>query len=123
MSATFSEEVAAELIGRLATGLENHNERTMLSTFDSAQMDGYLNFQNQIDTLFQSYDVFRVHFRIAEIGVAEQKHTAVVDFELEESAGSGNLPSIRKENQLRFEMERGSKGWKIVDVTPRTFFS
>ena len=122
-SQTFSEEVAATVIERFTKGFEDHNERVALSAFDSSRMDGYLNFQNQLHALFQSYDAFRVHYRMAQVTTDDQKGVAMVDFELEESPGSGSMQPVRKQDQLRFEMERGDKGWKIVDVTPRTFFS
>jgi hypothetical protein len=122
-SQTFSEEVAATIIERLAKGLEDHNERAMFSAFDSNRMDGYVNFQNQVHAMFESYDAFRVHYRIAEVTTDDQKGVVAVDFELEESAGAGSIDPLRKQDQLRFEMERGENGWKIVDVTPRTFFS
>ena len=122
-SQTFSEEVAATVIERLTNGLEDHNERAMFSAFDANRMDGYVNFQNQVHAMFQSYDAFRVHYRIAEVTTDAQKGVVAVDFELEESAGAGNIDPVRKQDQLRLEMERGDKGWKIVDVKPRTFFS
>jgi hypothetical protein len=46
----------------------------------------------------------------------------LVDSELEETPQAGGPPS-RKRSQLRFELEQGRKGWKVVDFRDRGFFS
>jgi hypothetical protein len=121
-SEEFSESVAERLVQQLSQGLEDHNARRMLSAFDGDSMDGFLNFQNQIAALFDRYDSFRVHFHIFETSAEGTAGVALVDLEIEEIPLSSNTP-VRKNDQLRLEMERGKKGWKIVDVKPRAFFS
>jgi hypothetical protein len=121
-AADFSESVAERLVQQLSQGLEDHNARRMLSAFDGDSMDGYVNFQNQIAALFDRYDSFRVHFHIVETSAEATAGVALVDVEMEESSSSSDTP-VRKNDQLRLEMKRGKKGWKIVDVKPRAFFS
>ena len=120
---TFSDAVAQDVLQQLADGLEGHSERLMLSVFDDNKMDGYLNFEDQIEAFFQRYDSFRVHFRISQATTEGDKGVVLVDIEMEETPRSGNARPVRKNDQMRFEMERGKKGWKIVDLRPRTFFS
>jgi hypothetical protein len=72
--------------------------------------------------LFDRYDSFRVHFHIFETSAEGTAGVALVDLEIEEIPLSSNTP-VRKNDQLRLEMKRGKKGWKIVDVKPRAFFS
>ena len=119
---TFSDAVAQDVLQQLTDGLEGHSERLMLSVFDDNKMDGYLNFEDQIEAFFQRYD-FRVHFRISQATTEGDKGVVLVDIEMEEIPRSGNAQAVRKRDQMRFEMERGKKGWKIVDLRPRTFFS
>jgi hypothetical protein len=120
---SFSDAVAQDVIQQLTDGLEGHSERLMLSTFDDNKMDGYLNFEDQIEAFFQKYDSFRVHFRIDQATTEGDKGVVLVDIEMEEIPRSANAQPVRKRDQMRFEMERGKKGWKIVDLRPRTFFS
>ena len=122
-STTFSDAVAQEVLQRLTDGLEGHSERRLLSVFDDNKMDGYLNFEAQIGALFDRYESFRVHFRIAEATTEGDKGIVLVDIEIEEIPRSGDAQAVRKSDQMRFEMERGKKGWKIVDLRPRAFFS
>lgn len=118
----FSTAVANTVLGDLRGGLEGHSQRLMLSAFDQDKMEGYLTFDNQIAAMFAKYDSFRVHYRITQSNIEGAKGVVLVDFEMEEMPRSGGAPQ-RRQGQVRFEMERGRKGWKIVDFTPRGFFS
>jgi hypothetical protein len=119
----FSDAVAQSVLQQLMDGLEGHSDRRMLSAFDDSKMDGYLNFQNQIVALFQRFEAFHVHFRIYQATGEGNRGEVVVDFELEEVPRSADAQPVRKRDQLQFDMERGKKGWKIVDLRPRSFFS
>jgi len=120
---TFSEAVAQSVLQQLTDGLEGHSDRLMLSAFDDNKMDGYLSFEDQILAFFERYDSFRVHFRISQATTEGSKGVVLVDIEMEEIPRSATGQPVRKRDQMRFEMERGKKGWKIVDLRPRGFFS
>src|SRR5271154_582443 len=111
----FNERVANNILGQLQDGLEGHSQRTLLSAFDGDKMDGYLNFEDQIEAYFQRYSQFRVHFRIASTSVEGGKGILLVDVDIESSPAQGNRRPVRKSGQLRFELEKGKKGWQIVD--------
>jgi hypothetical protein len=119
----FSTAVANSVLNDLRDGLEGHTQRLMLSAFDADKMDGYLEFEDQIEAFFNKYSTFSVYFRIAQTATDGPKGIALVDIQLEEIPRGSALPPIRKNGQMRFELERGKKGWKIVDFSPRNFFS
>jgi hypothetical protein len=121
-SAVFSQAVANSVLNDLRDGLEGHSQRLLLSAFDQDKMDGYLSFEDQIEAMMQRYDSFRVHFRISQSTIEGSKGVVLVNFDLEEVPRAGGAP-IRRNGQVKFEMERGRKGWKIVDFTPRGFLS
>lgn len=118
----FSQAVANDVLGQIRDGLEGHSQRLMLGAFDQDKMDGYLSFEDQIEALFQRYDSFRVHYRISNSSVEGSKATVLVDWEMEEIPKTSGSPQ-RRNSQIKFEMERGRKGWKVVDVSPRGIFS
>ena len=120
--AVFSQAVANRVLTTLRDGLEGHSERLMLSVFDRDKMDGYLTLEDQIRAMFERYESFRVHYRIMQSTVEGSKGVVLAEFELEEIPRAGGTPQ-RRQGQLKFEMERGRKGWKIVDFNPRGFFS
>jgi hypothetical protein len=85
-------------------------------------MDGFLTFQDQIEAYFTRYESFRVTLHILQTSEENNRGVILAAFQLEnEPRGGGRIS--RREGQLRFELERGPKGWKIVDFTPRGFFS
>lgn len=119
----FSNAVANSVLSDIRDGLEGHTQRLMLSAFDADKMDGYLQFEDQIEAFFNKYSTFSVFFRITQTAVDGPKGIALVDIQLEEIPRGSASPPIRKNGQMRFELERGKKGWKIVDFSPRSFFS
>jgi len=119
----FSTAVANSVLNDLRDGLEGHTQRLMLSAFDADKMDGYLQFEDQIEAFFNKYTSFNVYFRIAQSATEGPKGIVLVDIQLEEIPRGNASPPIRKNGQMRFELERGKKGWKIVDFSPRNFFS
>jgi hypothetical protein len=118
----FDERAAAEVLGTIRDGLEGHSQRHMLAAFDADKMDGFSTFQDQIEAYFTRYEGFRVTFRIIQTSDENDRGVILASFQLEsEPRGGGHIS--RREGQLRFELERGDKGWKIVDFNPRGFFS
>lgn len=122
-SAVFNERIANDVLGQIRDGLEGHSRRLMLSAFDSDKMDGYLSFEDQIDAFFERYEAFRIRFRIANVTVEGIKGVVLVDTEMEEIPRGNAAPPQRKRAQLRFELELGRKGWRVVDFRDRSFFS
>jgi hypothetical protein len=118
----FSQTIANDVLGQIRDGLEGHSSRLMLGAFDQDKMDGYLSFEDQIEALFQRYDSFRVHYRISTSSTEGSKGVVLVDWEMEEMPKSGGSPA-RRNGQIKFEMERTRKGWKVVDFNPRGIFS
>lgn len=119
----FSTAVANNVLNDLRDGLEGHTQRLMLSVFDPDKMDGYLQFEDQVEAFFNRYEAFTVYFRIVQSSTEGPKGIVLVDVQLEEIPRGATAPPVRKNGQIRFELERGRKGWKIVDFNPRSFFS
>ncbi|MEO6120130.1 MAG: hypothetical protein ABIP12_05510 [Terriglobales bacterium] len=121
-SAVFNERIANDVLGQIRDGLIGHSRRLMLSAFDSDKMDGYLSFEDQIDAYFERYQEFNVRFRISNVTVEGTKGVVLVDTEMEQTPRGSGVPQ-RKRAQLRFELELGRKGWRVVDFRDRGFFS
>jgi hypothetical protein len=120
-TSVFSERTANDVLGQIRDGLEGHSTRLLLGAF-SDDMDGYLNFEDQIEAFFKRYEGFHVNLRIVNTAIEGNKGIVTAEFQMEEmTRGSGKL--VRKESQLRFELERGKKGWRVVNMSPRGFFS
>ncbi len=119
---TFDERAAAQVLGTIRDGLEGHSQRLFLAAFDRDKMNGFLTFQDQIEAYFTRYESFRLHLRIIQTSMENNRGAILAEFQVESEPRGGGRMS-RREGQLRFELERGAKGWKIVDLNPRGFFS
>jgi len=119
----FTEVVANDVLGTLRDGLEGHSQRLMLSAFDGDKMDGYLSFEDAIEAMMNRYDGFRVHYRILQSEASGSKGIVNVQFDMEEIPRDTGTNPKRRSAQIRFELERGQKGWRITDFSPRDFFS
>jgi hypothetical protein len=118
----FDERAAAEVLGIIRDGLEGHSQRRLLSAFDAGRMDGFLIFEDQIEAYFTLYESFRVTIRIVQTSEENGRGVVLAEFQIEgEPRGGGSIS--RRQGQLRFELERGAGGWRIVDLSPRGFFS
>jgi hypothetical protein len=120
--AVSSEQIAEKLLNQVREGLQAYNSRKMLAAFDREGMQGYLVFQDQVEAFFAQYESFRVAIRLEESSVEQDKGTATASFRLEGVPRYGG-PAVRREGALIFEFVRTRNGWKIRDVSPRSFFS
>ena len=121
--AEFNNEVASRLLEQVTQGFVTSNRGQVLSAFDAARMKNYTQFRDSIVTLFAKYESFRAAYRLRQSWPQGDHGVVMVEFELEGTPlNEGALP-FRRSAQLRFEFQRGRKGWRIVDVAPRDFFS
>lgn len=120
-TSVFNQQVANDVIGQIRDGLEGHSTRLLLGAFTD-DMDGYLGFEDQIEAMFKKYEGFHVNVRIINVAVEGSKGIVTADFQMDELV-RGNNKSVRTQAQLRFELVRTKKGWKVISVNPMGFFS
>lgn len=118
----FSDSVASAVMRRLADALEGHNPKLMLALFDADKMNDYAGFEGQIVAFFDHYVSVRVHVRILETTSEGDKGIILTNIEMELLPGGEAVP-FRRHDDVRLELERGDKGWRIVEIKPRDFFS
>lgn len=118
----FSDAVANEVLAHVRNGIEARNQRLVLSAFDREKFGGYLGFEDQLQGFFEKYESFRTYFRVLQTSVEGGKGVVLAEFDIECTPAGGGA-AMRRNNQLRFELQKGSKGWKIVDMRPRGFLS
>ena len=118
----FSNDVVSRLLQQVTDGFSTGDRGEVLAAFDRARMRNYAQFRNSIAALFAQYETFRAGYNLRQSWPQGDRGVVIVQFELEGTPqGEGSAP-FRRSAQLRFEFERGRAGWKIVDVSPRSFF-
>jgi hypothetical protein len=118
----FSDSVASAVMRRLADAVEGHNRKLMLPLFDADKMNDYAGFEGQIAAFFDHYVSVRVHLRILQTTTEGNKGIILTNIEMELLPGGEAVP-FRRHDDVRLELERGDKSWRIVEIKPRDFFS
>ena len=121
-SDAFTDAVANDLLLQVAGAMEARNTRQLLAAFDS-KMEGYGVFANHMQAWFHDNTAFKAYYKLRQTSLDDGRGVAVVDFEYELTPREEDQPPIRRHAQMRFTFERGPKGWKISDFSPRSFFS
>jgi len=122
-SEAFTASVANDLLYRLADGMESRNARLTLAVFDAGKFADYAQFSRQVNAWMRDNSSFRVYYKLRQVTADGARGTALVDFAYEAQPVTEGAQPVRRHEQLRLTFERGAHGWKIVDVSPRTFFS
>jgi hypothetical protein len=120
---SFSAAVVNDLVYQFAEGMESRNARLTLRGFDRAKFAAYGRFSDQVQAWFRDHSSCRVYYKLRQTSVDGGRGIALVDFEYEAQPNTEGSTPVRRQEQMRFTFERGPQGWKIVDLSPRGFFS
>ena len=118
----FSNDVVSRLLQQVTEGFNTGNQGEVLAAFDRARMHNYARFRDDIKALFAQYETFRAGYNLRQSWAQEGRGVVIVEFELEATSQEEGSAPFRRSAQLRFEFARARAGWKIVDVSPRSFF-
>lgn len=111
----------ANVIRQMQTDLEAASRRGILSNIESAKFQDYPRFEDTIDRLTRE-DALRVFFRQVNNSIKEDTAQTMIDAEMELTRKDSARQPERRRQQLVIDFERTSRGWKIVNITPRDFF-
>lgn len=115
------EKALTQLIRGLQADLESSASRSFLSAIDSAKFDDYPRFEDMIERLGRE-DTLRVYFRQSPHSIHDTSAQTIVDADMEISRNNSAGQRDRRHQQIVFDFELTSRGWKIVNITPRDFF-
>jgi hypothetical protein len=115
------ERALTQLIRGMQVDLESSSGRSFLSNIDSAKFDDYPRFEDMIDRLTRE-DTLRVNFRQSSHSIHESSAQTIVDADMEISRKDSAGQLDRRRQQIVIDFELTSRGWKIVNITPRDIF-
>jgi hypothetical protein len=116
------ERALTQLIRGMQVDLESSSSNGFLSSIDSAKFEDYPRFEDMIDRLTRE-DTLRVNFRQSSHSIHESNAQTIVDADMEISRNNSAGQRDRRHQQMVIDFELTSRGWKIVNITPRDFFS
>ena len=119
----FSDEVVRDVLTDLQRGIEAHNIDLVLEVFDQQNMKDYAQFHDQMVAFFRRYDSVKFRYQLLQVTSNNESGFAIADIDMDADP-SDILPTPqRRSTQMRFQMKRGPKGWKVVALRPSDFFN
>jgi len=117
----FTVNDANEILSRFREALAAHSQPKLFALLDADRMRGYHSFEDQIKSYFSRNETIRVNVHSIQASGENDKGVITATFEVEVTPRYAS--ALRKQAQLRFQLERSAKGWLIVDINPSGFFS
>jgi hypothetical protein len=118
-----SDEVVRDVLTDLQRGIETHNLDRILEIFDQQNMKGYSQFRDQMAAFLRRYDSVRFRYQLMQVTSDKEGGFAIADLDMDADP-SDILPTPqRRSTQMRFQLKRSPKGWKVVALKPADFFN
>ena len=118
-----SDEVVRDVLTNLQRGMETHNLDRVMDVFDADNMKDYAQFHDQMVAFFRLHDSVKLRYQLLQVSAEKDEGFAIADIEME-SDPSDTLPTPqRRSTQMRFQMKRGPKGWKVIGFKPSDYFN
>src|SRR5271166_2897269 len=86
-------------------------------------MKDFAQFQDQMVAFFRRYDSIRFRYQLLQVTSDKEGGFAIADIDMDADP-SDILPTPqRRSTQMRFQMKRSPKGWKVIALKPSDFFN
>jgi len=91
-------------------------------TIDADRFFGYPRFEEELTVFLRSLGELRLFVREVSVQVGVNRAVMLVDAEMGFSLRRDPSQSSQRRAQIQFDFQRTEQGWKITEITPRTFF-
>ena len=118
-----SHEIVRDVLTNLQRGVETHNLDRVLGIFDPASMPNYARFHDQMVAFFALHDSFKFRYHLLQVTGDKDVAFATADVEMDAEPADILPTEQRRSTQMRFDLKRGPKGWKVIGLRPADFFN
>ncbi|MBI4459323.1 MAG: hypothetical protein HY648_04605 [Acidobacteria bacterium] len=115
------EQAISSIVRQMQMDLEGSSVRGIVNNIDSAKFDDYPRFEDMVERLTRENSL-RVFFRQVSSSIRENSAQTILDAEMEMTRKDSAGQAERRRQQLVIDFELTSRGWKIINITPREFF-
>lgn len=118
-----SDEVVRDVLTNLQVGIETLDLDRVMGVFDQPNMKDYAEFHDQMVAFFRRYDSIKFRYQLLQVTSDKEAGFAIADIDMD-AVPSDILPTPqRRSTQMRFQLKRTSKGWKVIALRPSDFFN
>ena len=122
-SLDLSDEVVRDVLSSFQRGFETHNLEKVLDVFAPQDMPDYAQFRDQIVAFFRLHESVKLRYQLLQVTSDKDLGFATADIEMEGDPLDTLPTPQRRSTQMRFQLKREPKGWKIVGLRPSDFFT
>src|SRR5208283_3819038 len=116
-----SDEVVRDVLTNLQRGMETHDLDRVLDVFDAGNMKDFALFHDQMVAFFRLHDNFKFRYQLLQVTADKDRGFAIADIDLDADPSDILPTEQRRSVQMRFQMKRGPKGWKVIGLRPTDF--
>jgi ketosteroid isomerase-like protein len=121
-STAFTVNDANTVLNQVRDAIAAHSPDKFIALAAADKMTGYVSFHDQIQAFFAHNDGIRVNIYAIHVSAEGDKGFINAGFQMELTPRSSEN-TVRRETQLRIELQRTEKGWRIIEIDPLSFFS
>jgi hypothetical protein len=121
--AEFTDADGADVLHSLEAALEGHSLRRFLNLFDPDAYPRFPTFSAEMDSYFGRYDSFRVHYNLRQTTTEANGHGVLIAQMTIDQEPAGTGESVRRSDEVHFDLVRSNGKWKIAGFSPREFLS
>ncbi len=118
-----NDQVIRDVFGPLQRGMQSHNLYQVLATFDEQGTSDYAQIRDQLRAFFYQYDEIRFRYKLLQVTSDKDHASAVAEVQVDATPADPSQVTLRRETQMRFRMNLGHKGWRLVGFSPPDFFT
>lgn len=118
-----SDEVVRDVLSSFQRGFETHNLEKVLDVFAPQDMPDYAQFRDQMVAFFRLHESVKLRYRLLQVTSDKDLGFAIADIEMDEDPLDTLPTPQRRSTQMRFQLKREPKGWRIVGLRPSDFFT
>jgi len=118
-----SDEVVRDVLSNFQRGLETRNLDRVLDTFDPDATKDYPQIHDQFVAFFRLHDSIKFRYQLLQVTADKDVSFATADVEMDADPADILPTERRRSTQMRFQMKRTPKGWRLTGLRPMDFFT
>ena len=118
-----SDEVVRDVFVEFQRSVESSNLDHLLDTFDADATPDYPQVRDQFAAFFRLHDNINFRYQLLQVTADKDVAFATADVEMDAIPADILPTEQRRSAQMRFQMKRTSKGWRLIGLKPMGFFT
>jgi hypothetical protein len=118
-----SDEISRDVLSNFQRAVEGRNLVGLLATFDADATPDFPQIRDQFVAFFGLHDNIRFRYQILQATDDKGVAFAIADVDMDAQPADVLPTERRRSAQMRFQMKRTPKGWRLTGLKPMDFFS